>query len=289
MRKKLMDGKAAWILAVFLVFFMAAGVAEDLDALWENAGMDAAGQWWYVLENGGATILCPEGPLDVELSIPGELDGFPVTAIGAYAFDSDMLERVALPDTVISIGDGAFIHCFSLTEIALPDSLISIGNGAFADSSLSRITLPGSLVSIGNGAFSMCMLTEITLPESVISVGQSPWWGCHHLQKIEVLPGNPVYASQDGVLFDRSAGMLHTYPCGKEGGFYAVPDGVAAIGDLAFEDCIALTQVVLPVSLTSIGEDAFSGCWNLTLTVTQGSFAERYAAENDIPCVLAAE
>ena len=219
MHKKRLNGKTMVIFALMLVLFKVDGVVAEDEVFQEESNLsylygideeertDASGQWWYVVNTDGETVtiwLNPDKPA-AQMDVPCEIDGFLVTAIGDYAFESSTLEKITLPDTVISIGRGAFQWCFSLTEITLPDSLISIGSNAFVDVSLSRITLPDSLISIGRGAFNYCQsLTEITLPES----------------------------------------------------------------------------------LTSIGEDAFIDCYNLTLTVSEGSYAEQYAKENEIPYII---
>ena len=80
-----------------------------------------------------ATVLQVPHMATAQMDVPHEIDGYLVAAIGDYAFESSTLERITLPDTVSSIGDGAFQWCFSLTEITLPDSLISIGEDAFID------------------------------------------------------------------------------------------------------------------------------------------------------------
>ena len=75
----------------------------------------------------------------------------------------------SIPDSVTSIGDGAFEYCSSLTSIVIPDSVTSIGNYAFFDcSSLSEIVIPESVTSVGNNAFSSCdSLTNVYYKGSV--------------------------------------------------------------------------------------------------------------------------
>jgi len=62
-----------------------------------------------------------------------------------------------------------------------------------------------------------------------------------------------------------------------------LPDGLTSIGDSAFSACSGLTSVTLPDTIMFIGEGAFSAGPNLTLTVSQGSYAAEYARENGIP------
>lgn len=50
---------------------------------------------------------------------------------------------VTIPDSVTSIGDSAFLHCFYLRQITMPDSVMSIGNYAFSFClSLQQIIIP---------------------------------------------------------------------------------------------------------------------------------------------------
>ena len=69
-----------------------------------------------------------------------------------------------IPNSVTSIGSGAFAYCSGLTELTLPNSVTSIGNGAFGGcSGLTELTLPNSVTSIGDAAFSECSgLSKIT-------------------------------------------------------------------------------------------------------------------------------
>jgi hypothetical protein len=76
----------------------------------------------------------------------------------------------AVPNTVTSIGRGAFIKCKNLTSVSFPASLSSIGANAFRDTGLTSITIPASVKSIGGNAFVTNSLTSVTFaPGSKIS------------------------------------------------------------------------------------------------------------------------
>ena len=53
-----------------------------------------------------------------------------------------------------------------------------------------------------------------------------------------------------------------------------IPDSVTKIGDGAFQYCESLTSVVIPDSVTEIGEEAFEGCTSLTSVVIPDSVTE---------------
>jgi hypothetical protein len=164
---------------------------------------------------------------------------------------------------VISIDYEAFYHHINLTSVTIPDSVISIDEGAFRDCS---------------------GLTSVTIGNSVTRIGEFAFYGCTNLTAINVDANNTSYASENGVLYNKSKTTLIAWPIGKtvviipnrvtsigDYAFYGftgltsitIPNSVTSIGGFTFANCTSLASVTIPNSVTNIGEDAFSGCTGL--------------------------
>ena len=189
-----------------------------------------------------------------------------VTSIGEYTFSwCTSLTSATIPDSVTSIGEFAFHNCKSLTSMTIPRSVVSIGYDAFGwCESLTSVTILDGVRSIGNSAFTDCKsLTSVTIPNSVTSIGRGAFSSCASLTGIWVAEGNSHYVSDaSGVLFNKDKKTLVQCP----GAFavYTIPGSVTSIGDDAFSGCASLTSVTIPDSVTSIGNYAFSCCGSLT-------------------------
>jgi putative cell wall-binding protein len=237
-----------------------------------------------------------------------ELIQYPGGKAGAYA----------IPDSVTSVGDGAFSNCRSLTSVTIPDSVKRIGGSAFADcrsltsvtignsvtsigdsafyscSNLTSVTIPDSVTSIGDEAFADCRsLTSVTIPDSVTSIGYGAFSNCRSLTSVTI--PDSVTSVGDGAFYYCSSLTDVTIPdsvkrIGGSAFCYCssltrvtIPDSVTSIGYGAFYSCSNLTSITIPDSVKSIGNDAFAGCDNLSIYGVPGSYAETYARNNDIP------
>lgn len=192
-----------------------------------------------------------------------------VKTIGSHAFDScRTLPELSIPYGVTTIGDYGIAHCDKLTKVSIAESVTTIGDDAFAGCSvLPEISFPNSVTTIGRGAFTSCIgLTSVTIPENVETIGIGAFSFCSKLTNIEVVAGNQHFASEDGVLFDKSKESLLIFPCGRSGS-YTIPNSVTIIEEAAFDSCEKLTDLVIPNGVTIIKMNAFSRCSGLT-TVT---------------------
>ena len=79
------------------------------------------------------------------------------------------------------------------------------------------------------------------------------------LEEIEVSENNPVYKSQDGILFSKDMKKLLNFPMGKKVEKYIVPEGVTNIG-IAFQGCQNIKTIQLSESVSDADDYAFKNC-----------------------------
>ena len=109
------------------------------------------------------------------VTIPAQINGKPVTAIGDRAFFEKQLTGVTIPSSVTTIGFAAFSNN-QLTSFTIPNNVTSIGDFAFSQNQLTSVNIGNSVVTIGEEAFGQNQLTNVTIPNSVITIGDYAFW-----------------------------------------------------------------------------------------------------------------
>ena len=231
--------------------------------------------------------------------------GNSVTTIGDYAFrNCSGLTSITIPNSVTSIGSYAFEYCTGLTSVTIPNSVTSIGISAFSNCTgltkaefasieslckikfisdsystyynplyyakhlyingheVTDVVIPNSITSINDNTFRNCSsLKSVTIPKSVTSIGRDAFSGCTSLTKAEFasieslckiefsnFSSNPLYNAK------------HLYINGQEVTDVVIPNSVTNIGEFAFCGCTGMTSLTIPNSVTSIGQYAFYVC-----------------------------
>ena len=227
----------------------------------------------YYVADGEAIITSFDNSV-IDVVIPSEVNGCPVTGLGDSFRESD-IEKISLPSGVTSIDDYAFYGCGNLVSVDFFDGVTYIGKYAFYNcsnlldikiphgvtniynyafrycASLKSIDIPDSVTSIGYGSFEYCKgITSIEIPEGVTEIGDDSFLGCTGLESIDI---------SNTVTF---IGRRAFYNCSKLQSI-EIPDKVDSIRAETFYGCSNLTSISIPRSVTTIRERAFGGCSNL--------------------------
>lgn len=153
-------------------------------------------------------------------------------------------------------------------DFIIPDGVERIRYYAFSSChGLTSITIPSSVARIGESAFSYCnSLTSISIPSNVTSIGESAFSGCSGLTSINVEVGNAVYDSREGcnAIIETFSNKLIA-GCNKT----VIPYSVTSIEESAFSGCSGLTSIGISSNVICIGDGAFSGCGGLTSIIVE--------------------
>ena len=166
---------------------------------------------------------------------------------------------------VTSIRSGAFYGCRSISSIAVPQSVDSIGIGAFAYcTNLKTLNLDCKTI---NHAISSTSIKKIILGANVCDIGKDVFKYCKEIVEFVVDEQNKKYSSDSmGTLFDKNKSTLLRFPSRPAEESYTIPDGVSRIENFAFY-WSTLRFINIPNSITQIGKKAFCNSYIEDLTI----------------------
>ena len=234
--------------------------------------------------------------IDNDLVIPDSIDNAVVTSIGEKAFaESNQFESITIPDSIGSIGEGAFDCREDLSKVYI-NSLENWCKIDFKDSGsqpmcnfadlyingnlLTDLTVPDSITSINNYTFSGCTsITSVTLPNCITKICDDAFSFCDNLEKVDFghelkSIGNYAFAytSLKNITIPDSVTYIGDYAfscCSFES--IVIPDSLTSVNDYAFSYCNKLKTVIIPDSVTKIGYSAFDECLLISNVLFKGS------------------
>ena len=218
------------------------------------------GTFRFILNSDGLSYTVTGGNCNAErIVIPAVYGDYPVThvASGLYNFIG-----ITLPESVVSVEDGALKNTDDLTYACIPAS----ARAYIKTDRLKWLEIKGKTVP--SEAFKGCTdLTSVILSNSVTEIGDGAFYGCSEL--LSVTLGSSTQSIGDSAF----------YGCKKLSAL-SLPDSVTAIGEYAFSGCAALPRITLGNNVTSLGKYAFEYCSSVNeislgtgiTTIPEGAF-----------------
>ena len=242
-----------------------------------------------------------------DLTIPSKIDGYTVAGLGSGAFENcTSLVSVKISDTVEYIDFNVFCGCSALKSIEVDanNSEYSSENGVLFNKNKDTIVaypmgkedtsyvVPDGVKNIDDFAFAFCYgLESIIVPDSVRYLGDAAFLFCIKLESVTLgngiaYIGNTVFSysafynnesnwENDGLYIGKY--LLNVSE--NVGEVFWVKGGTEVIADCAFSSCEKLVSVMLPETITSIGETMFYECpliENIIVNGNGGVYSSEY-------------
>lgn len=135
-----------------------------------------------------------------------------------------------------------------------------------------NIIIPDTVTKLADRAFAGGTCTVIDIPDSVTQIGKELFYRCAELRSIRFPAGVKVFPQG---LF-KECNLLETIE---------ISPGVTEISENAMKGCPNLKKVFIPSSVTAIGENLFEESAQVSIYGEEGSYAQKYALEHQIPFV----
>ena len=166
--------------------------------------------------------------------------------------------KVTFGENVEKIPGYLFRGCTGLIGVTIGSGVTSIGDYAFSGcTGLTGVTIGSGVTSIGDYAFSDCTgLTSVTIPDSVTSIGYEAFYGCTGLKEV-------IYNAKAAADLTYNSRVFENAGTAADGMTVVFGESVEKIPAYLFDFCKGLTNIVIPDSVTRIGDDAFFACHNI--------------------------
>lgn len=178
------------------------------------------------------------------------------------------LDPLVIPEGVEEIGYMAFVNCKALTgKVVLPKTLKKINGGAFFSTKITECNFPDGLEEIGDAAFYATRLKEVILPNSCQNFSGTDHFALNYeLEKVRFPEGVTIIPES---FVDNCIKLTE----------FIMPNSVVEIRDRAFWQCGALKELQLPLNLKSVGTEGLYYCKGLK-TICFPSTLETLGAES---------
>ena len=249
--------------------------------------------WFRYVVNGNKCTIYPNNiPEKYDLVIPAEIGGYKVTDLGDFSknvfetvniqaeiekipdscfWDNDNLKQITFPNTLKTIGNGAFCSCELLGDVAFPDSLEYIGDSAFAACPILNIThWSTSLKNFGWMTFNESGLKKVVLPNNIEDIGTA-----FYSTGIENITLPSTLTGELSMAFSQCYELKNI----------VLPEGITKLSSGAFENCEKLSYIYIPDTVEQITNTVFNNCFFLEICAPKDSYAIRFAKKKSIPYV----
>lgn len=223
------------------------------------------GSYTYALYDDGTAVIVSYSGTEPNVTVPDTLDGNTVVAIGEAAFMSNTTMRtLKLNKSLESIGAYAFCACTSLTGVDIPSGVWSIGELAFEQTPWYEAQTD-EFVIVGDGVLLRYQGTsnDVTIPEQVKHISAA-FASNETLCSVEM--GDSVLTVGD-YAFAYNVALRRV----------VLGENVCRIGNYAFDGCTYLPHIVIPDRVETIGEYAFNDC-NYLVDVQLGNAVREIGA-----------
>ena len=258
------------------------------DSVWSDVKEYAIENLEYSLSDTGTgyTVKGIGTVTSKEIDVPATFNGLPVWGIGIKAFENNVnITKVTLPETLSDIGNLAFTGCTALESIELPDGLTFIGMKAFSGSGLKSLSIPDSVDSGLDSIVDNCVNLEyIKLPNGINYIYSKLFHNTPKLKSV-TLPESVSYIGPEAFVGSgiESIKIPKNVRCIYESAFentkirsveFEKGSVLESIKENAFKGCSNIKSIVIPATVTSMGESVFYG-WGKDQTIYIETLTEK--------------